>query len=270
MPSLTQPFRLVGTLEDLDDWTVSASDEDAAYPAANVLSAGYISVYRSTAGTTSVTLTFDRGASGIPWGGMVVAGSNLTPDSATVRLEAAPSIAFSSLTYDSTTVTAVDLSALGARPYTPRGGWSFGFFPSSSITSRYLRLTVDDPDNVDGYVELAAVTGSGYWEGPADDRSSDREMPTEGPERAGWSILSETFAFPAVAPAVADDLLGIARNVQSHAGLLGWTRYPDRSRAQLQRFVGYGSIASPLADASPSGAGSLYRAVTIQLRADVI
>lgn len=270
MPDLVQPFRLLGTLEDQSGWTVTASDEDAAHPASNLLSAGYISVYRSTAGTTSVTLTFDRGAAGIAWGGMVVAGSNLTPGSATVQLETSTSPVFASVVYDSEVVTAVDLSALGTRPYVPRGGWPVGFLPAASSTGRYLRLTIDDPDNADGYIELAAVTGSGYWEGSADDRASDREMPVEGPERAAWSLLTETFAFPAIAPAVADDLLGICRNVQSHQGLVGWARKPNGTRAQVQRWLGYGSISSPLGDASPSGAGSLYRAVTLQLRADVI
>ena len=124
----------------IDDYTPTASSEDANYPATNVADTSLSKVWRATS-CASEYVQVDSGSS-ITCTVVVVAGHNFS-GSAVVVIRAG------------STATIVGSAPSLSANVTYRSGIMLAYFTSSA--DRYWRLTVEDPNNTDGYVEIGRI-----------------------------------------------------------------------------------------------------------------
>ena len=262
---------LLGTNEDAGNWDFGGTSAQDGYPASNCGVAGLSSSWRSSLGDTA-EFNIDRGPSQPDAAGLICAGSNLRPGIDTVRLRVSSVSDFATTQYDSTVGLALDVDAIGSRPHFPRAGISFGWVFPEALAGQYYRIDFDVTGHPDGYVEMCAVTGSGYWpmitaaEYASFDRQGEEEQPIlSGPSRSGFAVLEQRFPFRAMLPAALRDLQGVTTNLLEHDGRIGWVVAPLFDRSTHSPRLGYGGVKEPLLTINPAGAGQLYRSTTLAL-----
>lgn len=262
---------LLGTNEDAHLYGYDGSSFQEGFPGSNLGIPGFSTSWRAAIGATPV-LDFDRGPGAPDAAGLICAGANLRPGIDTVRLRVSTVSDFSTTQYDSGAAVAVNTNALGSRPHYPRAGVSFGWVFPAALDGQYWRIDFDITGHPDGYVEMCAVTGSGYWpviDRAADasfDRQGEEEQPIlSGPARSGFAVLEQRFPFRAMLPAALRDLQGITSNLLEHDGRIGWVVAPFLDRSTHSPRLGYGRVKEPILTVNPAGAGAIYRSTTLAL-----
>ena len=159
----------------VDEYTPVASSEDANYPSTNVADTSLSKVWRATS-CASEYVQVDSGSS-ITCTVVVVAGHNFS-GSAVVVIRAG------------STATIVGSAPSLSANVTYRSGIMLAYFTSSA--DRYWRLTVEDPTNPDGYVEIGRIFLGEYIQFSP---SSLHEFPVKHvrSDNVDFSITNQTY-----------------------------------------------------------------------------
>lgn len=263
---------LLGTNEDAGLWDYGSTASQDGFSAFSLGVPGYLSSWRSDLTDTPI-LYIDRGPGQPAMAGILLAGGNLRPGVDQVKITVSGNSDFTDPDYASADwELALDDSALGSRPRYPSAGIAFGWVFPQALANQYIRVEFDISGHPDGYVEVCAVTGSGYWPmiTRAEDASFDRQGEEEqvilsGPPRSGFAVLEQRFPFRAMLPAALRDLQGVTSNLLRHDGRIGWVVGSLFDRSTHAPRLGYGVVKEPLLTINPAGAGALYRSTTLAL-----
>jgi len=133
---------VLGYANQVDDAPVSGGSWETAYPLTNIKTRYLYQRARSTDDlATSSTIIIDTGENQ-NIGVVALIRTNLTTN-ATVRIQGYSNAGLTTLTYDST-----------ALPVYEGGEWAHHFTPTAA---RYFKVTISNPGNPDGYIELGRV-----------------------------------------------------------------------------------------------------------------
>jgi hypothetical protein len=138
--------------------------------------------FRSAVDDWPVYVTVDVGSRRVP-NVLAIIDHNLTAD-ATVRIQAADSLAFAVLTYDEAATVPIDAAG------DPTGKLAHYFWPR--VGARFWRIKVDDPTNPDGQARWSEAFLGPYVEAPLElgDRESIERPSQRQPMQSGrWSGL---------------------------------------------------------------------------------
>lgn len=157
MPTLTAA-PAIGYVNRASGATVTTATAASGYPATNLANARMGSLWRSTA-DTSEEVDVDLGSS-LDIDVMALLGTNLTDaaDKTPVTSEASD---YSSPEHNPGQSDVFDTTYTAKLDDEPVYGRHLIHLPGSTLNSRYVRLTLDDGANPDGYVQARV-----YWAGP--------------------------------------------------------------------------------------------------------
>lgn len=262
MATIGPEFLLLGTRQDQGTWTVSVSPAaDPSFPVANILEPGMAKVYQSLPGDNNVIVQIDRGAGTLPEiAGIALYGLWIEANlAASLIVRSSTSIGFSSLEIDMT-VTAVDLSASGSQPFRPPwGDTAVVVFPATTA-HRYLRIILET--TAGGFIRLAGVTGSGWWQHSAN-HEIDLGYAPEGAVRAQISPRDPRYVFFGMSIPVAADIQNISRGLGTF-GRFAWVPSPA-DRTTYAQTAGYGTFKEAPREVGASGSGGQWRVTSLAL-----
>ena len=234
---------------------------DPTFPIENILQPGMAAVYQSLPGDNNVIIQIDRGTGTLPdMAGIVLYGLSIEANlAASLIVQSSANIAFSSLGIDMT-VIAVDLSASGSQPFRPPWGDTAPVvFPSTTV-HRYLRIILET--TAGGFLRLAGVTGSGYWQSSAN-HEIDLGFMLDGAVRNQIAARDPHYVFFAMSIAKGADLQNIARNLGTF-GRFGWVPSPA-DRTTYAQTAGYGTFKEAPREVGASGSGGQLRVTSLAL-----
>ncbi len=143
--------------------TVAASSEDDSYPARRLLTQRLSVGWRSAVTViTGITVDFTYTASR-EVAGVVFVGANWS-DTATIRAKLSDTALGNSDKGDTTLLNAFDLTVTPLRTYLPPWGRVAVALLSSSVSAKYIRVYIEDPDNTAGYVGASIAFAERLWQ----------------------------------------------------------------------------------------------------------
>lgn len=159
MAILTSSFA-IGYYNHASGKTITATTSGTGYPASNLSSARLSSSWRSATGSlTSQNVDVDLGSS-LSIDVIALIGTNLT-DAANRTPKTAENSAFSSPEYNPGSANVFDTSYPVLLTNTHRYGRNLIVLPGSTLSSRYVRVTLNNSGHVDGHLSARV-----YWVGP--------------------------------------------------------------------------------------------------------
>jgi hypothetical protein len=230
----------VGLLNHAATATITPSEEAAGYDGDNLKIPAYSSgataggkgTWRSTGVTAGRTVDFDLGALKTDIEAIILWGVNLT-DAATWRIIGDNTAGFGSPEHDSGTISVFDVTRTppAGLDDTPPWGRPAIYLPAATWSARYIRITLTDTANGDGYLEAAHASIGPVWQpGAAATWATGAEWIGE----LGVSVPKNghTFTFMHVIPAIRRQVAALSRAMQG-VGRFGIIPHPDTAAAYI-------------------------------------
>jgi hypothetical protein len=201
----------IGYVNRASGKTITATSSATGYPVANLNNARMSSSWRSTALTATDLIADLATAQDVDVIGLL--GYN-GEDDADARFRTSESSNLATPEYDSGTIDAWDATTHAALlSDTPVYGRPSINFPSATVNSRYVGITVTDAGNADGYQKGSVFWAGPVWQPPSGMAWSSQPLHTfvglPGVERVinGWEMV-----FNYLSEAQSRQLLSVLRN----------------------------------------------------------
>lgn len=263
MPVDTGKPAFVGLTNYAADATITPSEEATDHDAGELKVASYAETWRSTSAGTGKTLTFDLGASKPNIQVIVLWGVNLQDD-ATWQIETSDDSGFSPLIDDSGSINAFDTTRTTYVDDTPAWGRPVIHLPTSDFSGQYVRITLNDSGNPDGYLEAAHATI-----GPVDQAGSFMHAGWSpgitwlGPIGRSVAVHTQQLSLKAVTEDNRRAVLSVTRGLMG-TGRFGWIpRTSDDADWIHEAFLG--RLSSPPEEVGYFANGGRRWDITLQL-----
>jgi hypothetical protein len=199
-----------GILNHVKSSSIVASQEATGFDADNLKIPNYSSSWHSTSVAGTVTIDLDLGSVKSDIESIILHGVNLT-SAATIRVIADSNAGFPSPEHDTTTIDAFDitLSQLSGIDDTPSWGRVILVLLSPAWTGRYIRISLTDTTNADGYLKVSYVSiGPIAQFGPA--QWSTRPI-AEGRKGTEIVLTQHSLSYKRVSESVRRQILSLSR-----------------------------------------------------------
>lgn len=260
---------LLGTNEDANLWDFGSTPAQDGFSPFNLGTPGYSSFWRSPIDATP-ELLIDRGPGQPEMAGFAISGLNVRPGVDTVRLTLSALSDFSTQIYQSATEVAINVSRFTSVTPSPRSGWTIAWVFPAIYAPQFIRVEFTITGHPDGYVQAAAVSGSGFALTAYDQQGHEITPATAGPARAAFVPVTQRFPIRAATEAEVVSLESLVSHLRGHRGRVfvvpaarPGSNFFDR--AYHAPCVVYGEFTEDLAITRPPGAGARYGSAVLTI-----